>query len=130
VLGLLFVLVIGCYLVTTDAVPLYPETGSVPDAKEIVECLQPHLKEGDWVLTMRYVPFRYYAYRLGMPMEVFGKEGDGDAFVVVRLPRDTFARVAKDYDLQLDEGDFFVEEFPFALLYVPRSRADEWTPCR
>jgi 4-amino-4-deoxy-L-arabinose transferase-like glycosyltransferase len=129
-LGLLFALGIGYHLVATEAVTYYPETGTLPDAEEIVLFLEPRLREGDLVLVRKYWPMRYYGYRLGIPLGVFGKsfpqevlEDDGarDIYVLVQLPGGTFEKAAKNYP-QLDERDFEVREFPSALLYLPREK--------
>jgi hypothetical protein len=129
-LGLLFALGIGYHLVTTEAVANYPEIGTLPDAEEIVLFLKPRLREGDLVLVRRYWPMRYYGYRQGIPLRVFGKSipqevlgenGDGDIYVLVQLPGGTFEKAAKNYP-QLDERDFVVQEFP--LLYLPRAPSD------
>jgi hypothetical protein len=131
-LGLLFALGIGYHLVTTEAVAHYPETGTLPDAEEIVLFLKPRLRDGDLVLVRRYWPMRYYGYRQGIPLGVFGKNipqealgenGDRDIYVLVQLPGGTFEKAAKNYP-QLDERDFVVQEFPSALLYLPRVKND------
>ena len=86
--------------------------------------LQPRLKKGDWGQVRKVWPLRYYAYRLGMPLDVFGKsgrQGDGDTYVVVMLPDGTFAKATRPYGAPLDEADFDIVAFPSALLYVPRN---------
>jgi hypothetical protein len=118
-LGLLFALGMGVYLVRTNAVVYYPETGAMPDAEAIALALKPYVQEGDWVLARKNLPLRYYGVLLGMPLDVFRGGGDGDRYVVVQLPRETFERVTRVYGLQLDEEDFVVQEFPTALLYLP-----------
>jgi hypothetical protein len=123
-LGLLFALGIGYHLASTDAVVFYPETGTLPDAEAIAQYLEPRLQEGDWVLARKNMPLRYYFGRLGMPREVFRQGGDGDIYVVVRYPAETFERVTEVYGVQLDGDDFRVERFPAALLYLPRGPAD------
>jgi hypothetical protein len=131
-LGLLFALGISYHLVTTEAVAYYPETGTLPDAEEIVLFLEPRLGEGDLVLVRRYWPMRYYGHRQGIPLGVFGKSipqevldenGDGDIYVLVQLPGGTFGKATKNYP-QLDERDFVVHEFPSALLYLPGAPSD------
>jgi hypothetical protein len=120
-LGSLFAVGITWHLVSTDAVASYPETGAtIPDAEAIGLSLQAHLREGDRILATRNLPLRYYASRLGIPLEAFGEGGAGEVYVVVRLPKETFHKVTAVFDLQLDEGDYAVEAFPSALLYLPR----------
>jgi 4-amino-4-deoxy-L-arabinose transferase-like glycosyltransferase len=120
VLGLLVALGIGLYLTATDAVSQYPDTGDLPDAEAIALYLKPHLQEGDWILARKNLPLRYYFYRLGIPLDFFHKSGNGNIYVVVRLPQDSFAKVMETYELHLDERDFVVQNFPSALLYLPR----------
>jgi hypothetical protein len=123
--GLLFALGISYRLVATDAVPHYPETGEFPDAEAITLALKPHLKEGDRVLAKHDLSLYYYFLRFGMPLEVFdGKEGDGDIYVVVQVPSETFEKVRNLYHLPLSEEDFVVERFPSTLLYLPRGPGD------
>jgi hypothetical protein len=121
-LGVLLAVGMSYSLVAAHTVP-YPDTDTIPDAEAIVRYLQPRLKEGDWVQVRKFWPLRYYAYRLGMPIEVFGKSsphGDGDIYVVVLLPNGSFEKATKPYGTPLDEADFTIEAFPSSLLYVPR----------
>jgi hypothetical protein len=123
--GLLFALGIGYHLVATDAVQHYPETGEFPDAEAITVALEPHLKEGDWVLAKHDLSLQYYFLRSGIPLEVFyGEEGTGDIYVVVQVPSETFAKVSNLYHLALSEEDFAVQTFPSTLLYLPRKQID------
>jgi len=122
VLGLLFALGISIHLISTGAVARYPETGVMPDAEAIARYLQPRLEEGDRVLARNpaNLPLRYYALKLGVPLDVFRAGGSGDVYVVVQQPRDTFERVVKGAELTLDEADFDQVRYPSAILYVPR----------
>jgi hypothetical protein len=124
VLGLLFALGMGYYLTTTDAMSHYRDTGDLPDAEAIAIYLKPRLQEGDWILARKNLPLRYYFYRLGIPLDFFHQGGNGDTYVIVRLPQDTFAKVMETYGMQLDENDFVVQSFPSALLYLPRGPGD------
>jgi hypothetical protein len=122
-LGALVAVAMSCALTAACAVP-YPDTDTIPDAAAIVRYLQPRLKEGDWVQVRKAWPLRYYAYRLGMPLDVFGKagrQGDGDTYVVVMLPNGTFAKAIQPYGAPLHEADFDVVAFPSSLLYIPRN---------
>ena len=123
-LGLLFALGISYHIISIDAVPNYPDTGTFPGAEEIALALEPHVTEEDWVLARKNLPLRYYFLRLGMPLEAFYGGGDGDIYVVVQTPRERFEEVTGRYDLQLDEDDFVVQELPSALLYLPRGPGD------
>jgi hypothetical protein len=123
-LSLLFAAGMSYHLANTDAVAQYTDTGRTPDADAIALFLQPRLREGDWVVVRRHSPLSFYFHRLGMPQNALFKRGDGDIYVVVPLPRGTFQKVTEKYDLHLDENDFVVQEFPSALLYLPREPGD------
>lgn len=125
-LGLLFALGIGYRLASTNSVIHYPETGAIEDAEAIAEYLQPRLEPGDYVLARNpaNMPLRYYLLRRGVPLEVFQAGGDGQVYVVVQLPRDTFEKLARGAGLDLDPAEYETVAFPGALLYVPRYPSD------
>jgi 4-amino-4-deoxy-L-arabinose transferase-like glycosyltransferase len=131
-LGLLFALGMGYHLITTDAVTHYPDTGALPDAQEIVDCLEPNLQEGDWVLVRRFWPLRYYGQRVGIPLATFSKSGskDTEIYVLVQLPGGTFESVVRKNYAHLNDQDYVTLEFPTSRLYVPKTRASGFVPCR
>ena len=57
-----------------------------------------------WPVIPANLPVRYYLLRLGVPLDVFEGRGDGDVYVVVQLPRDTFDKVVHGAGLDLQQG--------------------------